>query len=488
MVSVSGLGSGLDIEALVTGLVNAERAPAVARLTRNEDRLDTQLSAFGRLRNSLSGLREAADALKNPSFFSEMAATSSDSSSVAITASSNAAAGSYQVEVSQLARSQSLASGAYSSLTDVVGEGQLVIEFGTPAYAGTDPDYYTGFSADAAKTLTLDISAANGNNTLETLRDAINNEQAGVTASVVADGSGYRLLLTSDDTGVENSLQLSITDTGDGSDIDASGLSALAFNSTAHNLEQTAAAQDANFTINGLDLTSASNTVSSVIDGVELSLAKVTTVPAEISVSADTDAIVAAVEKFVEAFNSYRTLMKDLTSYDADTNTAGSLNGDFTARSLDTALRGIMGGAVDGLTGSIRSLGDAGIEIDRYGDMSVNTTDLRAAIASDPESVTGLFADTTFSGSTVIGIGARVDSLLDNYLNTGGLLDNRKSTIETALAEIDDSREVLDRRMTSLEDTLRARFNAMDALVGQINATGEYLARQLDALNGSSGN
>ena len=489
VISVSGLGSGLDIEALVTGLVNAERVPAESRFSRNENRLDTELSAFGRLRNSLASLRDAAETLKNPTFFSAMAGTSSDDASVGITVDRTAASGDYQVAVSQLARSQSLASTVnYASLTEVVGEGELVIEFGTPQYAGTDPDKYTSFAADAAKTLTLDISAANGNNTLETLRDAINNEEAGVTASIVADGASYRLLLTSDETGVANSIQLSVTDTGDGDSTNNSGLSALAYNSTTQNVLQAAEARDALFSVNGLDLSSADNTVEGVIQGVELSLSKVTTADTTISIGADTDAVVSAVETFVEAFNSYRALMKDLTSYDSTTETAGTLNGDFTTRSLDSAMRSILGNTVSGLTGSIRSFADIGIDIDRYGDMTFDSEDFLSAFRSDPDAVEGLFAETSYNGVAVSGIGSQIDTLLDNYLNSGGLLDNRESTIQKALEEIEDGRAVLERRMTSLEATLRERFNAMDALVGQINSTGDFISQQLAALNNRSDN
>ena len=273
MVAATGIGSGLDIEGLVTQLVAAERGPTETRLVQREARATAQLSGFGTLQGALSSLQSAVDTLADTATFSQRSATSSNTDALGVSASADAAAGSFSVSVDRLAQSQSLASGSFASLTDVVGEGELTLRFGTADVTGADPgpESFDSFSVNADRasaTITIDSS----NNTLQGVRDAINAADAGVSAAIVNDGEGFRLLLSSTETGAASSIEIQVSDSGDGNNNDTDGLSQLAFNTTANNLSQTVAAQDASFSINGLALTSASNNADNVIDGVSLTL------------------------------------------------------------------------------------------------------------------------------------------------------------------------------------------------------------------------
>lgn len=483
MVAATGLGSGIDIEGLVSGLVNAERIPAEQRLLQRESKVTTLLSAFGTAKGSLSDLKASLASLNDLATYSKITATSSASSKVAVSATASAQASSYQVGVTNLAESQSFASTAYAS-TDTFGTGTLTLTFGTPSYAGTDPDTYTGFVADATKTA-VNVDITSSNNTLEGLRDAINDADAGVSASLLKDGDNFRLLLTTDDTGVANSLQITSSSVASGAG-DAATLDAFVFDTATAGLEQTRAAEDAAFSVNGLTgLTSASNTVTDAIDGVTLTLKDTTDTDAAITISANRGAITSAVDTFIEGYNSYIDLFNQLTDYNQEANTRGALQGDFSARSIVSNVRSAVANTVPGLNGAYRSLIDIGITTDAEGKLSLDSTVLNSALDADPDAVTGLFVDTTYNGTAVTGVAARLDTLLEDYLDSDGILDARTDSLNDRLSRISDDREVIARRFELLETRYRAQFNAMDSLLSNISATGDFLAQQLKNLPGA---
>ena len=488
MVSATGLGSGIDIEGLVTGLVNAERVPAEQRLLQREAKVTTLVSAFGTAKGSLSDLQSSIAGLKDLTTYSKITATSSASSKVSVSATSSAQAASYQVGVTNLAETQSFASTAYAS-TATFGTGTLTLTLGTPTYNGTTPDTYDTFAADTAKTA-VNVAITSSNNTLSGLRDAINDADAGVSASLIKDGTDFRLLLTTDETGVANSVQITSSNiTADVGGADVANLSTFDFDTattTSDGLQQTQAAENAAFSINGLaGLTSASNTVTDAVTGVTLTLKATTDTDASITVSANQGAITSAIDKFVEGYNGYIDIFNQLTDYDSTANTRGALQGDFSARSIMSNVRNAVANTVTGLDGSYRSLADIGITTDAKGQLSVDSTKLNAALAADPDAVTGMFADTTYNGTAVTGVAARLDTILTDYLASDGIIDSRTDSLSKSLSRINDDREVVARRLDSLEARYRAQFNAMDSLLSNISATGDFLTQQLKNLPGA---
>ncbi len=470
MVQATGIGSGLDIEGLVTQLVNAERAPVENRLLQRETRLTSELSAFGRLQSALASFQDRLARLDSAADFSGRNAGSSDEGVVTASATGEAASASYSVRVDQLASAQSLASTAFADSAAVVGEGTLTLRFGTTDYTPADPGpaSYDGFAPDADRdpvTITIDES----NNTLAGVRDAINAADAGVSASIVADGSGARLLLTANDTGAANSVEISVND-GDGNDLDTSGLSQLAFNGDAANLEQTAAGADAAFSINGLALTSASNTVADAVDGVTLTLRGVSEgQPATVSVEADRGAVRSAIEGFVEAYNGFVRTAGDLTRYDPETGNAGPLQGDSSARAIVDQVRR----SVTDSVGGAGSLAELGITTGADGTLSIDDGRLTEALDADLPSVAALFA------TEGTGVATRTDALLDGYLRSGGLFDTRTGGLQGQVDGIADDREALNRRLDALESRYRAQFNALDGLLAELQSTGDFVAQQL---------
>jgi flagellar hook-associated protein 2 len=414
MVAAAGIGSGLDIDGLVTSLVAAERVPQENRLLQREATLTSELSAFGRLQGALAGLQSSVSTLTQQSTFNQRSASSSNAAAISVSATADATAGSYNVTVDQLAQAQSLASGSFTSLTDSVGEGTLTFRFGTTDYTA-DPATYNGFTVNgdrASASITIDSS----NNTLQGLRDAINNADVGAVAAIVNDGSGYRLLLSSDQTGADNSIEIQVDDSGDANNTDDAGLSRLAFNASAANLQQTVAAQDAAFSINGLSLSSDRNSVANVIDGVSLTLRDTTDSAATVSISENTGAVRSAIEGFVTAYNGFVTTANNLTAFNAETGAAGALQGDFTARSVINQVRSALSASADGFDGPFSTLAELGITTQSDGTLSINDSTLNAALNDNFESVAGVFAQVgSIADSNVQFEGASADTQVGSY-------------------------------------------------------------------------
>ena len=476
MVAVTGTGSGLDIDGLVANLVAAERTPAENRLNAREAVLTSRSASFNSVKAALTEFESASSKLAKASTFSQFTTSSSDTTKATISATSSASLGSYQLAVTNLASAQTLASGTFSATTDTLGTGTLTIAIGTPSYTGST---YSSFTQTSSVDITIDSS----NNTLAGVRDAINSAGAGVNASILKNGDDYQLLLVSEKTGLSNSMSVSVSGDSVGSDIDDSGLSKLAFNSSGSQLTQYAAGANANFSINGLAVSSASNTVTDVIDGVTLNLLSATASPITIDVKTDTDTIVAEVQAFVDLYNTYASLVTDLTKYDATTGVAGDLQGDSTVRSVMSQIRSELGKSVTGLTGSYTSLVDLGISIDKSGVMSFTQSTFKTAFAAAPTEVAGVFASTTVSGTAVEGVAEKLETLIEGFLvSTTGIFDSRITGINSQLEAIGEDRADLARRMQSLEDRYFAQLNAMDSLLAEIETTGNFLTQQFEAM------
>lgn len=390
MLTASGIGSGLDVSSLVAQLVAAERSVSDVQLNRQEINLASKFSALGTLKGSLGGFKSTMSILNSLASYNTKSASSSDTSVFTATADSDAVPNEYSIAVSQLATSHSLASiGFADSDETAIGTGTITIRRGTTDYVpGTDT--YNSFTLNEDSTA-ANITIDSSNNTLEGVMTAINDADIGINASIINDGSGFRLLLSSETTGEENSLEISVSD-DDANDTDTSGLSQLAFNASATNLQQTNAASDANFTINGLAITSASNVDSSAIPGVTLTLKDTSASAVDLEVAAANTAVLSGVNSFIAGYNSYINTANSLSSYDAENDVAASLLGDFTLRSVGSQVDSILRSAVSGLTGSITNLSELGITTTASGTLVLDSAAFNAALADNPQEVTQMFA------------------------------------------------------------------------------------------------
>ena len=458
-ISSLGVGSGLDLNSLVDGLLNAERIPVEERLNGRQENLESELSAFGTLAGGVSNLQNSLDTLVN--LTAGRTASSSNSAAMSVIADDDADVSSYSVSVNQLASGQSLALNPptpYASSTDVIGTGTLT-------FTTTNPD-------KSPVAITIDSS----NNTMEGIRDAINDADFNVNAVIVNDGTGYRLLLSTEDTGAMNALEIAVTDS-DGDSIDNNGLSQLAFNGAASNMLETVAASDAEITVNGLDVTSSTNTFDEFLPGLTLTAKEVTTESFNISVAFDRGAATSAIEGFVEAYNSLKGNMGALTTYNPDTGFAGALNGDSLVRGLESTLFNGLIGQYGESGSAIQSLVNLGIKTDADGKLTIDEDVLNNAIAEDYSGFVS-FAN-TFGD-------ALNSSVSDRYLGSGGLINSRQENLQKGLDQVDDERVALEARLESLESRLVKQYSALDTLLAGLQQTSNFIATQLSTLDFSN--
>lgn len=393
-LAASGIGSNLDINGIISALMEIERRPLLL-LDNKEADFQAKLSAYGTLKGAVSSFQTAVNDLNNISKFQSLTATPSDKTIFTATAASTAVAGTYSIEVTKLAQAQKLAAVGQANTTDVIGNGTLTFDFGTISGGTFDPlpppgtGKYTGaaYTSNGSGTKTVTIDSTN--NSLTGIRDAINAAKIGVTATIVNDGgaSPYRLSLTSDAIGQKNSMKITVS--GD------AALSTLLAHDPAgtQNLSETVTAQDANLKVDGISITKTSNTVTDVIQGMTLNLLKTNSgTPATLTVSKDTSAVTTSVNAFVSAYNSVNKAVGDLTAFDSTTKVAGLLQGDSSAISIQNRIRRTLTASVTALTGAFTTLSDIGVAFQTDGTLALDSTKLQAAIDTNFNDIAGLFA------------------------------------------------------------------------------------------------
>lgn len=468
-ISSPGIGSGLDVTSIVEQLTALERKP-IENLETAADTIQTQISAYGKVASLMSTLRDASANLNKSTLWAGTTATSADATSVGVSSSGGAAAGSYQVAVTQLASAHSLASGlpAFASASAVVGAGQMTIDLGTWS-AGS----FTAKSGSTA--LVLDFT--DPNTTLAQVRDKINAANAGVTASIVTDANGARLTLTSKSTGAENALRVQTT---------GAGFAALGYDpqNGVNGLSQTQPAANAKATINGLAVESASNTLANVVEGVTLTLSKLTTSPVSVTVASDTTSIKAAITTFVTAYNALNTYLGEQTKYDEGTKTAGSLQGDSTAVGLRNQMRNLLRES-NGASTAFKTLSDIGMALQRDGSISVTTSKLDSALANLPE-LTKLFTSTDAAVPGNNGLAGRWRSFTDGLTGTEGLLTTRTDGLKASLKRNETEQERLEERVTRVQARLLKQYTALDTQLASLNSLSSYVTAQMTALAKSS--
>ena len=464
-LSLSGIGSGLDIQGLVQQLVQAEGQAKSNSLDRRESSYKTELSALGTLKSSLSSFKDAAAKLANSNDLLRVTATSSDESIFTASAFSSAPAGEYSVEVINLAKAQKLSSTGFSSSSDTVGTGTLTISSGDNSF---------------------DIVVDSSDSSLAGIRDAINAsaDNNSVTATIVNvdDGGGgteARLVLTSKETGIENQISIQVAEDSDDGVLET-GLSQLSYGYDANGvgsggMSELVAAEDAQVRVDGMLATRSSNSFSDVIPGVTLDLKAETTSAVNLSLNVDKEGTKGSVQAFVDSYNKLADTYKRLTAYNTDTESGGALQGDFRARQIMGEVRSIL--RTNDPSSSYGSLFSIGMEIDQYGEMSIDSTKFDEVLSTRPEALSRLL-------SSADGIAGKLEDSLKQALDLGGIFDSRTRSLDQSIKKVGDERLDLEDRLQILEKRMLNQFIAMDTLVAQYNNTGNYLAGQLAALPG----
>ncbi len=461
-ISSAGVGSGINVESLVSSLMSVEKQP-LTKLQTRQSSYESKISALGTLKSALSTLQTAAKAL-TPAIGSSAAAslsaykaTLADSTIATATTTSSAVAGTYSLEVTTLATNQRHALGK--------------------TYAAGDP--VIDFGADSTRTLTFTkgsttstVTIESGQNTLAGVRDAINKADAGVSASIVTDTSGKQnLLLTATDGGTSNAVTIGGTATfidpaAPGSPIAASGA-----------FTQTQAATDAVVKMQGISIATKGNKITDAIDGVNLELTKTGTTT--LSVTRDNTDLKSKLDTFVSAYNSLNSSLKSLGAYNATTKTAAVLNGDSTLRSVQSQVRNAISSVPDALSSAtFKTLSDIGIAFQSDGSLKIDSTKFDKA------------ASTNFSATAeVIGaFGSTLKTTTTNLLASNGVIASRTDGLNSSIKSIGNQIDAYETRLTSIEKTYRAKFTALDTAMTSMTTTSSYLSQQLSILSNMASN
>lgn len=443
-----GVGSGLDLNGLLSQLTAAEQQK-LTPITNQKTANNAKISAYGTLQSSLSSLQDAIQKLSDRTTYQALTSSLSGTG-ITSAVTSSAVPGSYQITVNSLAQANSLATAGVTDKTTALGTGDLTLSVG-----------------GKSTTITIDST----NNTLEGIRDAINAQNTGLTASIVNTGNAsnpYVLSLTSNTTGTGSAIGVSLANgTGTVANLFATGA-----------LTETAQAKDASLTVNGIAITSQSNTVDGALQGVTLNLSLASVGQTQtLTVARDTASMKQAITNFVNAYNSLDSTTDSLTSYDSSTQKAGQLLGDSTLNSIKNSLRNTMSANVSG--GTFSHLSDLGISLQLDGTLKIDATKLDSAVSGDPTALSDFFAGTA-SGT---GFASKMSSTLDNALGDSGSLTSAISGLQSANDRLDARSTQMQDSINATIDRYRTQFTRLDSLISQMNSTSTYLTQQFNALS-----
>lgn len=460
--TISGLGTGLDIDGMVTAIADAEKAPKQAQIDRLTTKTETSLSAVGTLTSAVETFEASLTALESSSSSFEGLGVQSSADGVAsATAGAGAVPGSYEVEVISLASSSKVASAS--------------LEGG----ASTTFDSGGTLTIDVGDNASYEVQVAPGASLTE-IRDAINSQlsaTAGISANIITDASGARLVLSSEVTG--EGTDLYVKGTGD--------LAALNINVDEdgnHDLTQQSGtgagsitlASNASYKIDGLELSSSTNTVTA-LSGLSIKLTAEGTTT--LTVAPNTEGLKTSIEAFVSAYNNLITVTNALTrvttSEDETSTDAGALVGDALVRSLLGSIRNELVQPSTG-SGELSVLAQLGVTTNKDGTLSIDDAKLSSALETHYDEVQAFFVGDD-------GLIPRLKSVTEPYTAPGGLLAGRTESLQKTMTQLSEQQQALDRRIDSLTTSLYTKYNNMDILVAQLQATSESILATLNALN-----
>ena len=440
-LSSPGVGSGLDVNTMVTQLVAAERAPMENRISRLESTTRSQISAFGKISSALSGLQDVLAKFAGDGALPGRKVSVPEGAGFSATANAKAALGRYGVTVETLASNHKLQSAALASDAQL-GHGSLSIGIGTG-----DP-------------VTVDI--AEGKGSLSDIRDAINKQAGGlgVSATLVRGDSGDVLVLASTVTGSEGRLTVSASG-GDG------GLAALG--TSGGTMTVVDPGNDALVVVDGISRTSSSNRIDDLIDGLTLDLTKAK--PGEsfdLELTSDPSTLKAGLLNFVSAYNTALSQLRTQSAAGTDGAKGAALSGDAAPRGITQTLRGFV-------SQGYAELAELGLETKVDGSLSLDGATFDKVVADDPAALQRLLGDEGSLRKPLAGA-------LKSWLGDDGMISDRTSALETRIDRIESDRLALDRRMDKVQANYLRQFTALDAMVAQMSSVSSFLTQQLARL------
>jgi flagellar hook-associated protein 2 len=446
-VQALGAGAGFDTKKIVEALVNAEKAPAEARLNTKIAESEAQISGLGQAVSVLNVVRDAAQRLNDAKDFKTYAVTNSQTSAFTATTTSQARAGSNNITVSQIAQEQRSLSNAFASETAKFNAGSITLSLTVGSTSQT--------------TSSISVADASLSGTVK----AINAANLGVTAEIVDTGESanrYRIQLIGE-TGAEKAFSLTSSD-------------------NSLNFSSVQSAADAKLNVNGIDFTRSKNVIDDVLTGVSLSLNSVTTGAASLSINQDNSEAKANIVDFVTIYNEAQKQLKDL----GNSSTGGELAGDSIFRSLTRSLRSTVLGTSSSATSSISNLSDMGISVSRTGELTVDDTKLDKAISSNYSDIVTMFTADTDSQATsstdAAGLAGDLNKLISDATNSSSYLVTQQKTLASSVSARQVELTELEERMERVEERYNQQFLAMQQIIDQMNSTRESMESSFENL------
>ena len=453
-----GVGSGLDLTGLLDQLQAAERGK-LEPITLQKQQQQAKISAYGQLQTSLNAFQDSLAKVNDSALYQSLSANVRGDA-IKATTTADALPGSYRVEVSKLATSGSLASSRVTesdTALDLQGATAIQLTFGN------------------SDTVKIDLAA---DSSLTDIRDAINaNKDSGVNATIINDGTGYRLALSSKTTGADASI-------ASFSFVDAGG--ATVAGPFAEDAATQQAGEDAALTVNGIAISSANNQIEGAIQGVTLNLAELSiadgeTATSTVNVERDTLKQREAISGFVKAFNDLKGAIGKLTSFNGDSETAGELVGDSTVRTIESRLRSVLTGSVAG--GELSTLNQLGITLQRDGTLEVDDDKISDLVANNPQALSDFFV----GGEAGNGLAAQLDSTVERMLGDNGVVKLAISGAENRVKSLDERYERMEKTIEGTISRYRTQFSQLDSMIAQMNSMSSYLTQQFEALDAQLG-
>lgn len=384
-------GSGLNITQIVDSLVEAEQAPQEDQIQNKIDVKTTAISAIGEVKSSLSVLSSSLTNLVGKTSLS--VSSNSAAISATITDPSKAKTLNSSVTISALATGQTLAFSGYSSTTDIVGAGSLVLERGD----WSSGSFVANFST-ASKSLTVDST-----DTLASLRDKINALDYGVTANIIGTGDDTFTLVLKSNEGKENALRITATENPSGS-----GLSSID-NSTTNSSKQKIAGVDASIIVDGMTLTRSSNEITDLFDGYTVNLVSTTSTTANITSSVDTATATTNLQTLVTSINDLKKVLNAKTFRGDSTSEKGALANDTVINGLKKQIEALTTTPLSGFGATSVYLSNLGVRTERDGELTLNTKVLEEELKSNPSSLDAIFNSMYSADSTLLTVSGGIN-------------------------------------------------------------------------------
>jgi flagellar hook-associated protein 2 len=395
--------------------------------------VQSAVSSLSDIGNLLSKFKDAVSALDTISEVGSFKAAS-DNKAVVATAAGGAQAGSFKIEVSQLAAAYK----AYSNPLGISTPTQALGQSGT-----------LGLSVNG-KSVDLNIDPTD---TLDAVMNKINSSGLRVSATSFFDGSQYRMQVRGLDTGAENDV--GVTETG----------TSFGF---AANVKSKG--QDAKLLVDDFAVTSKTNQVQGVLAGVTLALTETTTTAATVTVSGDAEGFQAKVKTLVDSYNGIINKIHADAGFGSIKASNTELSGDATLRSITSRLSSALGKTVG--TGKFQSLRSIGVELNNNGTLKLNAAALEKALAEDPAAVTKVLAG---DDASVKGLADSLADVATDMLSAKGLITTKKDGLAARQKALADRVLTEQARLDRMEEMLRKQFTEMDGTVAAAKAQGGFL-------------